>query len=68
MDAKVSKYGSDVIDMDISFPAVPSSEQHQILMQHVRIYRAWLLSEIFPKDGNVVEMVGTILNILMPKK
>ena len=52
MGAKVSKYRSDVIDMDISFPVVPSSAQHQILMQHARIYRAWLPSEIFPKYGN----------------
>ena len=68
MGAKVSKYLSDVIDMDISFPAVPSSAQRQIFMQHARIYRAWLPSEIFPKDGNVVERVGTIVNFPMPKK
>ena len=68
MCAKMSKYRSDVVDMDISFPAVPSSAQHQILMQHARIYRAWLPSEIFPKDGNVVETVRTIVNIPMPKK
>ena len=68
MDAKVSKYRSDVIDMDILFAAVPSSARHQILMQYARIYRAWLLSEIFPKDDNVVERVGTIVNIPMPKK
>ena len=62
MGAKVSKYRSDVIDMVISFPVVPSSAQHQILMQHARIYRAWLPSEIFPKYGNVVERVETINN------
>ena len=54
--------------MDILFPAVTSSAQHQILMQQARIYRAWLPSEIFPKDGNVVERVGTIVNIPMPNK
>ena len=68
MGAKVSKYWSDVIDMDISFPAVPSSAQHQILVQHARIYRAWLPSKIFPKDDNVEERVGTIVNIPMPNK
>ena len=62
MGANVSKYRSDVIEMDISFPVVPSSAQHQILMQHARIYRVWLPSEIFPKYGNVVERVETINN------
>ena len=62
MGANVSKYRSDVIEMDISFPVVPSSAQHQILMQHTRIYRVWLPSEIFPKYGNVVERVETINN------
>ena len=36
MGAKVSKYRSDVIDMDISFPDVPSLAQHQILMHAAR--------------------------------
>ena len=54
--------------MDISFPVIPSSAQHQILMQHARIYRAWLLSKIFPKCGNVVERVETIVNTPMPQK
>ena len=54
--------------MNISFPVIPSSAQHQILMQQARIYRAWLPSEIFPKYGNVVERVETIVNTPMPKK
>ena len=29
--------------------------QHQIRIQHARIYRAWLPFEIFPKYGNAVE-------------
>ena len=33
-------------------------------MQHARIYRAWLPSEIFPKNGNVVEWEKTIANRL----
>ena len=68
MGAKVNKYRSDVIDMNISFAVVLSSAQHQIRMQHARIYRAWLPSEIFPKYGNVVERVETIVNIPMPTK
>ena len=31
-------------------------------MQHARIYRAWLPSEIFPKYGNAVEWEKTIAN------
>ena len=31
-------------------------------MQHPRIYRAWLPSEIFPKYGNAVEWEKTIAN------
>ena len=33
-------------------------------MQHARIYRAWLPSEIFPKYGNAVEWEKTIANRL----
>ena len=31
-------------------------------MQHARIYRAWLPSEILPKYGNAVEWEKTIAN------
>ena len=30
-------------------------------MHHARIYRAWLPSEIFPKNGNAVEWEKTII-------
>ena len=30
-------------------------------MQHSRIYRAWLPSEIFPRNGNAVEWEKTII-------
>ena len=32
----------------------------KIIMQHARIYRAWLLAEIFPKYVNAVEWEKTI--------
>ena len=41
-----------------------SLAQHLIPMQHASIYRAWLPSEIFPKDGNSVEWEKTIENRL----
>ena len=34
-----------------------------LLMQHPRIYRAWLSSVIFPKYGNVVEKEKAIVNL-----
>ena len=30
-------------------------------MQHSRIYRAWLPSEIFPRNSNAVELEKTII-------
>ena len=59
VDAKLSKYCSDVRDLDNffvwGFPVVSSLPQRQIpCMQHAKIHRPWLPSVIFPKFGNVV--------------
>ena len=52
MDAKGSKYWGDFIYLAkfffLGLPFVASLAQHQIPMQHTRIYRAWMPFEIFP--------------------
>ena len=60
-------YIDNVIDLDKSllwdFFIVLSLTQYQILMQHMRIYSAWLPST-FPNYGNVVEREKTVVNRL----
>lgn len=46
----------------LEFPAVSSLVQQQIIMQHARVYRAWLPPETPPKYGNVVEREEKIVN------
>ena len=61
-------YIDNVIDLDKSllwdFFIVLSLTQYQILMQHMRIYSAWLPSVTFPNYGNVVEREKTVVNRL----